>query len=298
MGVYLYPNNTETELKNAYIWIPNPTSIVLDKSYISLTTIWQTKQLTATIEPTISDHSVTWSSDDTSVATVSTSGLVTCVTPWTCTITATTVNGLAASCGVTPPRIPSAYQEVEWIENTSTSYIDTGLLASSGYKISFKFYTSSSSNSDQTIIGVTPSSSNCLYYWINYWYNNWIYWNYNSWWHDIFNKMYVGNVYEATSIIRNWHQEMILDWVSVGSGTVSLNQAWSSNMTIFARWGSSFYALIKLYSMQIYDANDDIIRDFVPCYRIADSVIWMYDLVGETFYTNSWTWTFTKWADV
>lgn len=100
MGVYLYPNNTETPLKDAYIWIPNPTSITLDKSSINLTTIWQTEQLTATIEPTISDHSITWSSDDTTVATVSTTGLVTCVTPWSCTITATTVNGLTASCSV------------------------------------------------------------------------------------------------------------------------------------------------------------------------------------------------------
>ena len=100
MGVYLYPNNTETPLKDAYIWIPFPTSIVLDKSSISLTTVWQTEQLTATIEPTISDHSITWSSDDTTVATVSTSWLVTCVTPWECTITATTVNGLTASCSV------------------------------------------------------------------------------------------------------------------------------------------------------------------------------------------------------
>lgn len=101
MGVYLYPNNTETPLKNAYIWIPFPTSIVLDKSVINLTNIWDTAQLTATIEPTVSDKSITWSSDDTTVATVSTTWLVTCVTPWTCTITVTTVNGLTASCGVT-----------------------------------------------------------------------------------------------------------------------------------------------------------------------------------------------------
>ena len=100
MWVYLYPSNTETPLKEAYIGIPSPTSIVLDKSSISLTTIWQTEQLTATIEPTVSDHSVTWSSDDTTIATVSTTGLVTCVTPWECTITATTVNGLTASCSV------------------------------------------------------------------------------------------------------------------------------------------------------------------------------------------------------
>ncbi len=100
MWVYLYPNNTETELKNAYIWIPFPTSIVLDKSSISLTTVGQTEQLTATIEPTVSDKTITWSSDDTTVATVSTTGLVTCVTPWECTITATTVNGLTATCSV------------------------------------------------------------------------------------------------------------------------------------------------------------------------------------------------------
>lgn len=90
----------QKELKNAYIWIPFPTSIVLDKSSINLTNIWDTAQLTATIEPTISDHSITWTTSDPTVATVSTTWLVTCVTPWECTITATTVNGLTASCSV------------------------------------------------------------------------------------------------------------------------------------------------------------------------------------------------------
>lgn len=114
----------QKELKNAYIWIPNPTSIVLDKSSISLTTIWQTEQLTATIEPTVSDHSITWSSDDTTVATVSTTGLVTCVTPWTCTITATTVNGLTATCNVGAAQIISVdFRELsalpsDWIAST------------------------------------------------------------------------------------------------------------------------------------------------------------------------------------
>lgn len=96
MSVYIW----STEITNAYIGIPSPDSITLDKSSISLTTIWQTEQLTATITPTICDQSVTWSSDDTTIATVSTTGLVTCVTPWECTITATTVNNLTATCGV------------------------------------------------------------------------------------------------------------------------------------------------------------------------------------------------------
>ena len=90
----------QKELSNAYIGIPNPESITLDKSSISLTTVWQTEQLTATLTPTPCDQRITWTTSDSTVATVSTTGLVTCVTPWTCTITATTSNGLTATCGV------------------------------------------------------------------------------------------------------------------------------------------------------------------------------------------------------
>ena len=130
MGVYLYPNNTETELKNAYIWIPFPTSIVLDKNFISLTTVWQTGQLTATIEPEVSDKTITWSSDDTTIATVSTTGLVTCVTPWECTITATTVNGLTASCSVGQWYNRTLYKETDF-SNSSYWWFRTTWWASS-----------------------------------------------------------------------------------------------------------------------------------------------------------------------
>lgn len=79
------------------------TGVTLDKSSISLTTAWDTEQLTATISPNnAEDTAVTWSSSDTSIATVSTSWLVTCVTPWTATITVTTHDwGYTATCWVT-----------------------------------------------------------------------------------------------------------------------------------------------------------------------------------------------------
>lgn len=53
----------------------------------------------------------------------------------------------------------------------------------------------------------------------------------------------------------------------------------------------------KLYYCKIWD-NWTLVRDFVPCYRKSDNVIWLYDLVNKQFYTNSGTWTFTKWPDV
>lgn len=128
MWVYLYPSNTETPLKNAYIGIPFPTSIVLDKNSINLTTIWQTEQLTATIQPTVSDKTINWTSSDTTVATVSTTWLVTCVTPWTCTITATTVNWLTASCSVSDSQWWQPTANTLWYINmnqTDSIFTDT-----------------------------------------------------------------------------------------------------------------------------------------------------------------------------
>lgn len=77
------------------------TAITLDKSSINFDTAGQTEQITATLTPADSTSTVSWSSSDTTVATVSSTGLVTCVTPWTCTITATTDNGLTATCWIT-----------------------------------------------------------------------------------------------------------------------------------------------------------------------------------------------------
>jgi uncharacterized protein YjdB len=63
----------------------------------------KTAQLTPTIAPTdASDKTVTWASDDTGVATVNSSGLVTGVGEGTCTITCATTDGeFEATCDVT-----------------------------------------------------------------------------------------------------------------------------------------------------------------------------------------------------
>lgn len=74
------------------------TAITLDKTSISLTTAGQTEQITAILTPADSTSTVSWTSSNTSIATVSSTWLVTCVTPWNCTITATTDNGLTATC--------------------------------------------------------------------------------------------------------------------------------------------------------------------------------------------------------
>jgi hypothetical protein len=48
---------------------------------------------------------------------------------------------------------------------------------------------------------------------------------------------------------------------------------------------------MRVYSFQIYD-NDVLVRDFKPCTN-ADGVAGLFDVVGQTFYTNSGTDAFT-----
>ena len=54
-------------------------------------------------------------------------------------------------------------------------------------------------------------------------------------------------------------------------------------------------AKAKLYSCQIYDGSNNLIRDFYACYRKNDNVIGLYDKVNWVFYTNEGSGTFTKW---
>lgn len=86
-----------------------PTGITLDQSSAKLYE-GATLQLRATLSPaTASAAGTTWTSSDNAVATVSETGAVTARGKGTATITATTVNGLKASCTVTvAPKYPES----------------------------------------------------------------------------------------------------------------------------------------------------------------------------------------------
>ncbi|MBQ9202787.1 MAG: M6 family metalloprotease domain-containing protein [Prevotella sp.] len=60
-----------------------------------------TKQLEATAEPSYAKYTLTWTSSDETVATVNETGTVTGIAEGTCVVTATSDNGITASCTVT-----------------------------------------------------------------------------------------------------------------------------------------------------------------------------------------------------
>ena len=84
----------------------------------------ETKQLTATIQPeNTTDKTVTWSSNNTSVATVDQNGLVTALGIGTARITATTSNGLSNSTNIRVKAVPVVVPESITINEKTDSYI-------------------------------------------------------------------------------------------------------------------------------------------------------------------------------
>lgn len=86
------------------------TSVSMTPTSASIT-VGGTRQLTATVAPSnATNKNVTWSSSNTGVATVNSTGLVTAIAVGTATITVTTVNGAkTATSVITVTAVPSAF---------------------------------------------------------------------------------------------------------------------------------------------------------------------------------------------
>ena len=195
---------------------------------------------------------------------------------------------------VRPSGLPSAYQEVEYIQSSGTQYFIIWNTFKTSYKsvIDFQMITI---GSDYVPLWVRNADYNPNYrYWIDAWNS---YFKIISWW----------NNWESTiREDKNRHSITVDKSTATVDGTnysISyVNYTFSDWIWVFyyhsIDWNSWYYASIKLYKLDIYDENWNHIFDGYPCYRKSDSVIWMYDVVWQQFYTNQWTWTFTKWPNV
>lgn len=188
-------------------------------------------------------------------------------------------------------RLPSTYQEVEYIWNSWTQYIDTGYYPNDKTTVQAKFiYTNYSWG--LLLGGGTSSEADQLKL---FRYQNNTYLDYGSW--DRYNRIYGSYITSTTDIYEvefgnRYVKDIPTDTVKISWSTVSFSAKSYTFKILYV--GRDF---AKMYYVKIYD-NWTLVRDFVPCYRKSDNVIWMYDLVNKQFYTNAWSGTFTKWNDV
>lgn len=181
-------------------------------------------------------------------------------------------------------RLPSEYQEVERIESDWSQIINTGYITNSNIKMEIEFMLASSAQ-DQVLFWTTLGNwswTDCLAFLSGNWHFE-VWASSSVWWNFSANVKHTLD-YTLSSVSLDGDAK-----------NYSASVPWTNTLTIFywnGKWGHT-----RIYTYKIYTWTT-LEREFVPCYRKQDSEIWLYDRVNAVFYTNSWSWTFTKWGDV
>ncbi len=185
--------------------------------------------------------------------------------------------------------LPSIYQEVEYLESTGTQYIDTGFVPNQDTRvITEHFYTKQPQNRG-FIYGAGVSATNKafeLYSWTNNW--NSPYGNTNIVITPQISLFISGKI----NIDKNKNNVTITysDGTSHTKSCEYVTFTAPRSMWLFAiNRGNLSVDLradcVQLCSCKIWD-SDNLVRDFIPCYRKSDNKPGMFDLVTKTFFTN------------
>lgn len=178
--------------------------------------------------------------------------------------------------------LPSAYQQVTYIGTSGTQFLSLGV-NSKGSFITFADFE------------ITARSSAWLVVWGAYMLNNqYVVVTTDS--NNYVNVSYYTSTFSGKTLSYNQRTRMLMSpkyvaWEQ-GYQTYTQNNFTGSELKICSNGLS-----MKIYQFTVQDGNTPVLN-LVPCYRIADGVIGMYDLVNNIFHTNAGTGTFTKGADV
>lgn len=203
------------------------------------------------------------------------------------------------------PRLPTEYQEVEYIENESTAFINTGYtFTSHNARYKGALYKSSKPNSEQFVVGSSVGVSTRTELGLSS-TNGRIFAfsstsaGTNGYANLYGNKVYFDAVFQTGSprkmltISTDGSNETMETATGANASIVgSICSIFSSNLT-----GSSLTYKGRIYFLEVYD-NNVLACSFVPCYRKEDGKVGMYDTVRNAFYYSPDSSNFTKGADV
>lgn len=183
-------------------------------------------------------------------------------------------------------QLPISYTQVDYIEATGTQYIDTGIKMNNSIKLDITAQLGELSNNNPLVASNMKSNANSFG----------IYLRLNA----VNARFTAGNDWEnyVDSSQNDQVRHVIYDndnFILDGTTLNITQQEYETerNLEIFRSYNENRYGKYKLYSMKMYN-NGTLIRDFIPCYCNADSVIGLYDLVNGVFYTNQGTGTFGR----
>lgn len=194
-------------------------------------------------------------------------------------------------------RLPAAYQEVEWVWSSGSQYINTNFIPSVNTKIETDISWWDQSSDWLVFFWVTSNDSSWDWIIARLYQTNKT--NYNPW---FCNSSYSES---QNTITADQFNNIVLqkNWWTINWNAYTITTTWTpyqSQIYIFCwnnGWSAWRHSKCKVKTFKMRDGWE-LIRNFIPCYRKSDWVIWLYDLVWWQLYTNSWSGTFTKWSDV
>ena len=201
-------------------------------------------------------------------------------------------------CGIMPKGnteqataiLPSEYKQVDYIEASGTQYIETDTTSSSRIEITTRI-----NFNDVTTRQLTGASGGAYFGVVNgYWQlgqtgtdaSSILTASTNTWYDVVLEKRQISGTYTNTLTVN-------------GVSDTYTRSFSAKNIRVFATGETSSASYGMNAKIAFYKIKKDnvLVHDLIPCYRIADDVIGMYDLVNNVFYTNAGTGDFIKGAD-
>lgn len=189
--------------------------------------------------------------------------------------------------------LPIEYQQVEYLTNSGTQRIDTGIIPTNSTSIDITYQSLMPTGTSQYIAGSRLNQSTTVEYAINGSSSN-------SYW-DV---RLGGATTTITDVNRMTNKYRSILQLNNGVGTWTLTHTTSgttytknisgakvnatANLFLFAynNLDTNTHINLRIFACKIYEAGV-LVRDFIPCYRKADNEAGMYDLVEDKFYTNA-----------
>ena len=190
------------------------------------------------------------------------------------------------------PLLPAEYQQVEYIASNGSQYIDTLFKANQNTRLEVKFQPTTITGAHFVAGGRQSYTANAFVFLV--WTGSKVFSEYNN----------SGNV--DTGYVCSVNQDCV---VYKDKNTVYVNGELKTthtaatfqtpvNMYLFGVNNNGTFDTAqpfkgKIYYARIYD-NGSLERNFIPCYRVSDNVIGMYDTVHGEFFINKGSGAFTK----
>lgn len=182
------------------------------------------------------------------------------------------LNGDDFLLGPITKRIPDDYYPVEWIQNDSSAYINTGVKTTANTRFITEIDFTQTATGWLELFGQYTVPRLAIWtegngFWI---YHN----NANNKFSDSRLGHYLIDVRPTVMYINNISQA-----ITQGTATVDFN--------LFDIAGQGYgHVIMKMYHCRFYDGTMPV-RDYVPVVRKSDSKAGLFDLVTDTFYTTS-----------